>query len=97
MIVKLNTAKKIIAVAISTKGYCQEILDLQPRHLLLRIKKETIGISSCQCSFLLQLKQPERPFTPLPVFNLKITTFKKLPIMTPSIRKKNDKITIIDI
>lgn len=90
---KIN--KKIIAVKISTNGYCQEIFDLQPLHLRRKIKKEMTGKSSYQFNFLLQLKHPDRPFIPRPVFNLKITTFKKLPIIAPRARKKIEKIIVI--
>lgn len=84
-----NIKTKIIEVIISTNGYCQEIFVLQPLHLLFKKIKEKTGINSCQFNFLLQLKQPDLPVIPLPVFNLKITTFKKLPIINPNIKKKN--------
>ena len=76
----------------STNGYCQDILLLQLLHLPLKKKKLTTGKSSYQDSVFPQEKHWDLPCKVNPVFILKITTFKKLPIIVPKTNTNRYKI-----
>lgn len=74
----------MIPVAISTDGYCHEILDLHVRHLPLKNRNEKTGTRSLASNSLLHEKHFERPLAIFKfVLRRKITTFKKLPIIDP--------------
>src|SRR3972149_8391410 len=82
-------AKKIIPVAASTSGYCQDIFFLQYRHRPRKKRKLQIGIKSNELKSCLHLGQCERFLTIL--FRLGArneTTFKKLPIAEPKRKMK---------
>src|SRR3990167_9334634 len=84
-------AKKIIPVAASTSGYCQDIFFLQYRHRPRKNKKLKTGIKSNALKSCLHLGQCERFLTIL--FRLgerKTTTFKKLPTADPKIKNKSE-------
>jgi hypothetical protein len=72
----------------STSGYCIDIFDLQFLHFPLRKIQLTIGNKSKTLSLYPQLIHPDLPLTDLPVLYLKITTFRKLPTMVPSMKTK---------
>ena len=82
---------KTTPVINSTIGYWWDIELAQDLQRPDWIRKEKTGISSYQESVLLQVIHIERPLLiDLPVPNLYITTFRKLPIIVPSrkIKKK---------
>ncbi len=81
---------KIIPVAPSTRGYCQEILLLHRAHFPPSARKLNNGTSSNHRSVLLHEKHCERPCNPKPVLYRRITTFKKLPIVVPNKKKKKE-------
>jgi hypothetical protein len=64
-----------------------EILVLQFLHLPLKAKKLIRGISSYQQSLFWQVIHPLLPPKERAVLNLNMTTFKKLPIIRPKIKK----------
>ena len=79
------TSTNINPVINSTTGYWWDIFSAHRRHLPNCITYEKIGISSYHRKLRLQVIQIDRPVTiVLPVLNLKITTFKKLPIIVPN-------------
>lgn len=88
------TNTNINPVMNSTTGYWWDIFSAQRRHFPNCIKYEKIGISSYHLKVRLQVIQIDRPVTiVLLVLNLKITTFKKLPIIVPN-KKIKIKISI---
>src|SRR3989344_4482523 len=84
-------AKKIIPVAASTGGYCQDIFFLQYRHRPRKKRKLQIGIKSKALNSCLHLGQYERFLTILFLLGeRKTTTFKKLPTADPEIKNKKE-------
>lgn len=81
------TKAKSIPVKISTNMYCADILLLHVLHLPLKKSQLIIGTRSKAESVLLQEKHFDLPPKLLPVFILYKTTFKKLPIIEPKIKK----------
>ncbi len=75
----------------STKGYCQEILVLHPRHFPRKAKKLNMGNNSNHESFLPQDMHFDRPPRPTPVLKRNETTFKKLPTMAPKMKATIDE------
>ncbi len=84
-------SEKSTPVKISTRGYCQEIFDLQNRQRPLSQKKLKIGTRSREFSFPPQDKHIDLFLLPLPMPWRKITTFKKLPTATPKINTRKVK------
>jgi hypothetical protein len=74
---------KIAPAMNSTKGYCHEILLLQPRHFPLCTKKLKIGNSSSQVKVLPHDIHFDLPPRVMPVLKRSETTFKKLPTIDP--------------
>jgi len=92
--VRNEITNKIPAIA-STIGYCHETGFLQTRHLPPKPTKLKIGIRSTVPSVAWQLSQYDLPKRVSRRTVLSITTFKKLPIAEPRIKKKI-KIRITD-
>src|SRR3989344_9152822 len=72
----------------STVGYCQEILSSHCRHLPPKTRYENTGILSYQAICFRQLRQTERPISVSPSAMRQITTFKKLPMRSPNMKKR---------
>jgi hypothetical protein len=79
-----NIRTKTIPEKNSTRGYCQEIFDLQFLQAPFWDKKLKIGINSYQLRVFPHDMHLERPPTFLPVLYLRATTFKKLPTIMPN-------------
>lgn len=82
--------KNNMPVKNSTKGYCRDIFCLQYLHLPFKNKKLKIGIKSFQDKIWPHLKHFDLSLKILkPLLYLKITEFKKDPIIKPKIKGKN--------
>jgi len=80
----------------STRGYCQDILDLHPLQVPFWARKLKRGMSSYQESFFPQVIHFERPFIEEPVLYLIATTFRKLPTRVPKMKAISDGYIGID-
>jgi hypothetical protein len=80
-----------IAVKISTNTYCGDILLLQVLHFPRSTIQLAIGNRSLADSTRLHDEHLDLPPNPFPVLNLYNTTFRKLPIIAPKIKKVMDK------
>ena len=81
----------------STSGYCHEIL---LRHFLQApfwSAKLKSGMSSFHVSEVPQDMHFDLPPIPIPVLNLRATTFKKLPTITPKIKvSMSERVSMMD-
>jgi len=74
-------------VKISTAGYCKEIGERHDLHLPSLQMYETTGMSWCHFKVSPQVRQTDRPPSPIPELYLSPATLRKLPTTSPSMRQ----------